>query len=74
MQKPTLAPTERAAAVGAASANDQQIYFRIQPVAEGGPSIRPGDLVSYELMYDSDGRCYAINVEVLNAIDRNLLP
>jgi len=69
MQKPTLAPTERVATVDVASANDQQIYFCVQPIAEGGPSIRPGDLVSYELMYGSDGRCYAINVEVLSAID-----
>lgn len=47
-------------------ANGQHIFFRVPPVEEGGPVIKPGQKVAYELMLGDDGQYYAINLQVIS--------
>lgn len=44
---------------------DQDIFFSVTPVAEGGPVIKPGQKVTYELMLGGDGRYYAIDLQLI---------
>jgi cold shock CspA family protein len=46
--------------------NDQDIFFCVKPVEEGGPVIKPGQKVTYELMLGSDGHYYAINLQLID--------
>ncbi|MCL6705194.1 hypothetical protein [Pseudomonas sp. T1.Ur] len=46
--------------------NKQDILFSVLPTKEGGPAIKPGQKVTYELMLGDDGQYYAINIQVIS--------
>jgi len=46
--------------------NERDIYFSVPPIKEGGPAIKPGQKVTYELMLGDDGQYYAINLQVVS--------
>lgn len=49
-----------------ADENERDIFFSVPPTREGGPVIKPGQKVSYELMLGDDGQYYAINLQVID--------
>ncbi|MCQ6257535.1 hypothetical protein [Pseudomonas sp. Q11] len=46
--------------------NRRDIFFSVRPIEEGGPVIKPGQKVAYELMLGDDGQYYAINLQVIS--------
>jgi cold shock CspA family protein len=44
----------------------QEIFFRVRSVEEGGPVIKVGQQVSYEVQLGPDGQYYAVNLEVID--------
>ncbi|WP_260957650.1 hypothetical protein [Pseudomonas citri] len=45
---------------------ERDIYFCSPPTEDGGPVIKPGQKVTYELMLGSDGQYYAVNLELIS--------
>ncbi|WP_166364218.1 cold-shock protein [Pseudomonas akapageensis] len=52
-----------------AHCNGADIFFRVRSVEDGGPAIKEGQTVTYELMQGKDGRYYAINIEIVDDPD-----
>ncbi|WP_166364230.1 cold-shock protein [Pseudomonas akapageensis] len=43
----------------------REIFFRVRSIEDGGPPIKEGQAVTYELMQGQGGEFYAINIEVV---------
>ena len=44
----------------------RDILFCVNPTEEGGPIIKPGQKVTYELMLGPDGQYYALNLHIVS--------
>ncbi|WP_248799370.1 cold shock domain-containing protein [Pseudomonas sp. MWU13-2105] len=50
-----------------AHVDGRELFFHVRSAADGGPKLRAGDTVSYEVVRGADGQFYAINLEVLDS-------
>ena len=48
-----------------AHVDGRELFFHVKSVADGGPKLKSGDTVTYEVVQGEDGRFYAINLEVV---------
>ncbi len=50
-----------------AHVDGRELFFHVKSAADGGPTLRAGDTVTYDVVQGADGRFYAINLEVVEA-------
>ncbi|WP_338522536.1 cold shock domain-containing protein [Pseudomonas batumici] len=43
----------------------RELFFHVKSAADGGPVLKAGDTVTYEVVQGKDGQFYAINLEVV---------
>jgi hypothetical protein len=49
--------------------DEQSVFFSLDPAELKSLNIKPGQMVSYDLHKGDNGRYYAINIEVVDAVD-----
>lgn len=48
-----------------AHVDGRELFFHVKSAADGGPTLRAGDTVAYDVVQGADGQFYAINLEVV---------
>jgi|GEM_PF-2253823 len=50
-----------------AHVDGRELFFHVKSVVDGGPKLRAGDTVAYDVVQGADGQFYAINLEVVES-------
>ncbi|MEF9672066.1 cold shock domain-containing protein [Pseudomonas sp. MWU13-2100] len=45
----------------------RELFFHVKSATDGGPELKAGDTVSYDVVRGEDGQFYAVNLEVVES-------
>ena len=50
-----------------AHVDGRELFFHVKSSADGGPTLKVGDTVTYDVVQGEDGQFYAVNLEVVES-------